>query len=192
MRRPMLLNMKNLRNKLLIAGFACAALVAAIFGFAQYSSAHPSTVISQTTAVATTTVAYISPALGDATYIYQFDNPTFSSGKITNVSTVDATSLYLQAAASSSASVITVTPQWSNNNIDWYNLGSTGTASALGIITTASTTIYSWQVGTTSTTSIVLSLPAVPAFHERVVFATSAGSSSIYAEVDLKQNPATP
>lgn len=180
----------SIKNLYLYIGLLVLAIVITMFGFIVKAKGAPSTLYPETTAAATSSVAFV--AIGGPTFTFQVDNPNFSSGKIANVSTIDAQSLYVQAAASSTTSVITVTPQYSNNNVDWYSLGSAGAATALGVITVASSTVYSWQPGTTATTSMVFKLPDVQAFHERFVFGTSAGSSTIYAEVDLKKNPSTP
>lgn len=180
----------NTRNKYLLLLGGVAVLLAMVFGVAK-TYAQPSSVMIEATATATTTVGFVAP--NGTTVTYQLDSNLFSSGKIANVGTVDSVSLFVQAAASSSSSMISITPQFSNNNVDWYNVGTaTSTLSGVGTSTITTSTIYTWIPGTTATTGIVFLLPAVPALHERVVFSSSIGSSSIYAEVDLKKNPSTP
>lgn len=182
----------TISNRSWIVGGALAilALLAGMVFAVGNASAQPSTVVFQTSAAATTTVAYIGSGTGTSTY--QIDNPVFSSGKITNLQPIDSIALYVQMAASSTASTLTVTPQYSNNNIDWYALGSQGTASAAGVIAVSTTTTFTWTPGTTATTSMVFNLPAVPTQHERLVFSMSGGAGAIYSEYDLKKNPSTP
>ena len=105
---------------------------------------------------------------------------------------VDAVALYLQVAASSTATTYIITPQYSNNNIDWYTVGSQGTAAATGVVTVATSTSFNWSPQTTATSTMVLNLPTVPTLHERVLISSSGAGGYFYAEADLKQNPNNP
>lgn len=165
------------------------ALVSILF-LESKTSAAPSSVTIQTTATATTTVAFLG--VGVATSTYQFDNPTFSSGKIPNMQPIDQVNLYVQLAASSTASVLTITPQFSNNGIDWYGFNQVGTVVLSTGVSTAATSslIFQWNPGTTATTSNVFTLPAIAAQHERVQFSASGAAAAVYAEVDLKRSAA--
>lgn len=167
--------------------FVAASLLAYSVFMVRTVDAAPSSVNIQTTATATTTVSYIG--VGTATTTYQFDSAVFSSGKIANMQPVDRTALYLQVAASSTATVVVVTPQFSNNGIDWYNYGTaTSSLSTNGASAIAVPTNYQWTPGTTATSSTVIILPEVPTQHERVVISTTGAAAAVYAEVDMKKN----
>lgn len=176
----------------LVIGFI--ALSVLFFGVGHEAKAQPSSLALQTQAAATSTFAFMAVGLGTTTY--QFDsNGAFSATKIPNMQPIDRTSLYIQFAASSSASTLVVTPQWSNNNIDWYgfNTGLSGSPTATGVISLASTSVtYQYTPGAAGTTTTVILLPDVPAQHERVVYSEIGANGSIYSEVDLKKNPSTP
>lgn len=170
-----------------VLAIVAALLIAfAVFGF-RNASASPASVVIQTTAPATTTVAYLG--VGTATSTYQYDSAVFSSGKIRNMQPVDRIALYVQVAASSTASVISINPQYSNNGVDWYNFGTaTSTVSSSGITAMTTGTSYQWTPGTTATSSLVILLPDVPSQHQRVQFSASGAAAALYAEVDMKQN----
>lgn len=176
----------NVKILFCIAAIAAMAMVM----FASFAQAQPSSVTTQATSVSTTTPNFVGN--GTATSTYQFDNPVFSSGKIANMQTVDTATLYLQVAASSTATQYTVTPQVSNNNVDWYNIGSQGAASAGGAIAVSSSTSFTWTPGTVATTSMAFVLPLISTMHERVQISASGAAGAYYAEVDLKKNPSTP
>lgn len=162
-----------------------AILAVAFFGIK--AKAAPSAITFETTASTTTLPAYVGN--GTATTTYQLDSNLASSGKVPNVITIDAASLYLLVVASSSATTYAISPQFSNNNIDWYGVASTsGATSGFG----SSATVYTWTPGTTATTTLVFNLPAIPAAHERVQVSASGAAGSVYMEADLKKNPSTP
>lgn len=171
-------------------------------------AAQPSTVAFQATASATTTVAYLAP--GMATSTYQIDDTVFSSGKVANMQQIDSLALYVQFAPSSTISTLVITPQYSNNNLDWYGynqivgtiggtVGSTTGAATLNatyngsinLIASSSASIY-WTPGTTATSSTAFLLPLLPTQHMRVRFTNLSASGAVYAEIDLKKNPSTP
>lgn len=187
------------RNHKLIGCFILAIL-AALMSFATYVSAQPSTVVIQTMATATTSVAFLTP--GTATTTYQFDNSLFSSGKIANMQSVDSGSMMIQMTASSSVGNLSTLAwqfQFSNNGIDWYGESSPVTAAGASASAESTSTItHTWNPGTTATSSKFVLIPVGPAQHERVTFFipgtpnTTASSSAFYIEVDLKKNPSTP
>ena len=167
-----------------------AIAVIAVMVIVKTASAQPSTITFETTAIATTSVAYLVSGTGST--IFQFDNPVFGSGKIANMQGVDSVSLYVQGAASSTATSFSILPQYSNNGLDWYSNGIATSSTAGGAFALASSTVYTWIPGTTATTSMVLNLPVVPAQHERVVVSANGAAGAVYMEVDLKKNPSTP
>lgn len=177
-----------IKYKLGLVAFSMMALFLVAFSIIATVKAVPSTVTFEATATATTTRAYLGN--GTATSTFQFDSNLASSGKIANVQGIDAASLYVQVEASSTATAYSITPQFSNNNIDWYGVASSSTNGANAF--TSASTAYTWTPGTVSTSTLVLMLPAVPAQHERVIFSATGGAGAIYAEVDLKKNPSTP
>ena len=154
---------------------------------AERVSAQPSSISVESTAVATTSISYVGN--GVATSTWQLDSyPAYSSSKVFSMAGIDSEYLYVIAIASSTATVYNFTPQISNNGTDWYPIGSTGTASALGIITVASTTTYSWTPSTTATTTVEFKLPDTASLHERIVVSATGAAGSYYAEVVLKKN----
>ena len=189
--------MTTLRNSLFAigAGIACAAI---LLVHAMYSEAQPSSVTFQTQALATSTLAYMTP--GTATTTYQIDNQTFSSGKVASMQNIDSAAMYIITSASTSVAKLDFQVQVSNNNIDWYPISvasssvSTGGGQIYIVAPTASTSAYEYNAGTSATTTIEFSLPIVPAQHERLVFSDPIGASNIgfYTEYDLKKLPSTP
>lgn len=176
----MILLTRNI-NIWVATGVVVVAIMLAMLGV-QVANAQPSSVSIQATAAATTSVQYLTTA---TTYTYQIDNAVFSSGKTANTMGVDSLAVYIQVAASSTASVFSVQEQVSNNNVDWYVVN-TGTALAVA------TSTYTFTPQTTATSSVALNLPYVPAVHTRLVFGVSGAAGAIYGEVDLKRNPNTP
>lgn len=173
------------RNKALFVGVIAliALTMVVLIELPVLVKAATSYVSVQTTAVATTTVSYIGA--GTATTTYQFDG--LAAGKVQEMGEVDQEALYLQVAASSTATIVQITPQFSNNNVDWYGYGQTGTTN----VATTSATIY-WVPNTTATSTQVFNLPFVPARHERVLISASGAAAAVYAEVTLKRLPTNP
>lgn len=187
--------MKKIINR--VGFIALVGIFVGVIGiFAQKTYATPSQIVIQDQATATTSVAYLIP--GTATSTYQIDsNGAYVAGQVPNMQQIDAITMMVQFTASTSASVLTITPQWSNNNIDWYGFNSTtnATPGANGVGLLASTTlVYQWQPGNTiaSTTGEAINLPVVSAEHERVIFGATVGNGSEYAEFDLKKLPTNP
>lgn len=182
--------MTNLkRNSLGVSIVAVAVIVMALLGFyVQKTQAAPDTVISEASASATTTVTYL--AVGGST-TFQFDSNTVPSNKIQSMQPVTATSLYFQYAASSTSSTLVVTPQYSNNNIDWYGFNQViGTQNGTtGSSTLASTTLsYAFTASGIATSSQVILLPSIPTLHERVLFTQIGAPGAVYSETDLRSS----
>lgn len=177
------------RNSLGLIVVAAAVLLLGIFGFyVQRATAAPDAVISEASATATTTVSYL-PIGGSTTF--QFDSNTYPSNKIQSMQSVTVTSLYFQYAASSTSSTLIVTPQYSNNNVDWYGFNQAiGTQNGTtGSTTLASTTLsYAFTASGIATSSQVIVLPSVPALHERVLFTQTGAAGAVYSETDLRSS----
>lgn len=189
--------MKTKRNLWLFS--TIALLVTGCFlAYSVQTFAHPSSVAFQATATATTSVTYLSA--GIATTTYQLDgNGVFSTGKVLTMQTIDSGSMYIQLVASSTTSSLGWQFQYSNNNQDWYGESApftTGTisATASNIFESSSTISHIWTPGVAATSTKVISIPIIPAQHERIVFFTPIGTaaSGLYAEFDLKSLPSNP
>ncbi len=171
---------------ILLAGFYAFGIV--------NSRAQPSSVSVQTTASATTTAAFIGN--GTATSTYQIDaGNVFSTSKEFSMQDVDNVYMFVQGAASSSATVFGFTVQVSNNNIDWYSVATTSLITVPSYVfgsSIASSTTATWQPGTTATSSFMFQLPNVAALHERVLISATGAAGAVYAEFALKKNPSTP
>jgi hypothetical protein len=148
-----------------VAAFAAAVVLLLLV---PKTNAQPSSINVQTTAVATTTLIYVGN--GTATSTYQIDSyPTFSSSKIFSMAGIDSEYLFIQVNASSSATVFSFTPQFSNNGIDWYNYGTLGTPATNGNTAVSTSTAFTWTPGTTATTSMAFKLPDLAGMHERIM-----------------------
>lgn len=194
--KKVILNQMTRKKLLWLSSILGSLLIGIFFIHSIQVSAQPSSITIQTTANATTTVTYMSA--GTATSTYQFDSPSYSSGKEASNMSVDKIAVYIQFTASTTGSVLGITPQYSNNNIDWYNynaFNSTVTSSGYTNLASSSITYYYNPNSTiASTTGTVFIVPDVPSVHERLVFSIPVGSTpgAVYAEVDLKKNPQTP
>lgn len=147
---------------------------------------------------------------GAATTTYQIDSPVFIAGaaqKVSNMTSIDIGSLYILFNASTTGSCLAWQNQYSNNNIDWYaesqtlpavgnNVASSTsfTATAQGVIQESTSTIHVWAPGASGVSLKIVTLPIIPAIHQRIVFSIPSGcnNGAVYVETDLKQNPATP
>lgn len=156
--------------------------------------AAPATLAIQTSATATTSVSYMTS--GTASSTYQIDNNgVFSASKVPNMQSVDSVNVYVQYAASSTAAVLTIVPQWSNNGIDWYsfNQATNATPASNGVTLLASSTLtYQFLPLSTATSSMVINLPDVRGQHERVTYGTTGANGAVYSEYVLKFNTETP
>lgn len=169
-------------------------VIVAVGMYAINAKAAPSTLAIQTSAIATTTVTYLVP--GTASSTYQIDNNgVFAASKVPNMQGVDSVNDYVQYAASSTSAILSITPQWSNNNIDWYNFNqpaqSTPLANGAYVLGT-STVSYQFTPSSTATSSMVIKLPAIEGQHERVVYTVAGANAAVYSEYVLKFNTETP
>lgn len=210
--------MQNVKSKLPPAiGLVFAVLVVLDVLFSggtwNRASATPSQITTQNIAatstfsitsgqLASTTLSFMSAGL--ATTTYQIDSnsadtrlkPNFSMAQI------DSADVYILFNASTSGSILTWQYQFSNNNVDWYAEGQnianpiTGTASTTNgfVVQNASSTIHMWSPGVSGNSFTVVSAPALPGYHERIVFSIPMGSpaGAVYAEIDTKKNPSNP
>ncbi len=163
----------------------------------QKAFASPATVTFETTATATTTQSFMTP--GTATSTFQFDSAVALSGKVATMQAVDSGSMFIQFTASTSVSALAYQFQYSNNGIDWY--GESASFGTIGGINNtqfeaSSTVTHYWNPGgsVASTTQKAVSVPILPAQHERVVFSIPIGTNngSVYAEFNFKRNANTP
>lgn len=177
--------MKSLTRNSLIFAIIGILSSAIIIAFAPRVDAQPSSIAVQTTNAATSTVAYLGN--GTATSTYQIDSyPSYSSSKAFSMAGIDAVYAYLELTASSTATVFSVTPQFSNNNIDWYNYSGPLSTNSSQVIM-ASTTAYTFTPNTTATTFVAFKLPDMTGIHERLVFSALGAAGSVYAEVVNKK-----
>ena len=167
---------------LILSGFLAVFVV----GFmVTKTHAYPSSLTIDTTATATTTRTFVGN--GTATSTYQFDSyPTYNPTKPFSMGQMDAEYLYVQAEASSTATVFGITPQFSNNGVDWYTYG---TLTGLNV---TSTTTYTWQPATVATSSMTFKLPTMYGMHERVLVSGSGAAGAIYMEVVMQKQPSNP
>ena len=124
----------------------------------------------------------------NATSTFQFDSyPSYSSSKPFSMAGIDSEYLYVDAIASSTATAYSFTPQVSNNGIDWYGIGTTGTLT-VNSVPVSTTTSYTWTPGTTATSTMAFKLPDMSGLHERVVVSALGAAGGVYMEVVLKHN----
>lgn len=150
-----------------------------LVAFTKVSLANPSFFgIQSMTATATTTVASIAP--GTATTTLTFDS--FSSGQ---QYAGDSVTLLLQSTGSSTAAVVNVNFQYSQDNVDWYNLNPLlGTATTSVNISSALT--YSFTPATTSIQKNAIATP-VPTRYIRAVITATGTSSTVWASFIAKK-----
>lgn len=172
------------RNKFaLIVVIAILALVS--LTFIQKIHAQSSSINVQVTATATTTRTYLANGSGTATY--QIDSyPTYSNTKVFSMAGIDSVYLYAQVEASTTATIFSFTPQFSNNGIDWYGVASSSTNGANAF--TAVSTVYTWAPGTVATSTLVFKLPDIQGMHERVLTTATGAAGAVYEEIVLKKN----
>lgn len=140
------------------------------------------------TAIATTTVAYMTP--GTASTTLSWDNYT-----------VDESFLFIQFAAARGSSTLAWNEQFSNNNVDWYeedNVAPPVGVTAISRFDHASTTVtHYWapnsSVTATSTARKMIKLSPSASYYRRVVFTAPIGGNAqtgeLWAEVTAKRNP---
>lgn len=177
--------MQNVKRNSFVFGIVIAVLALALVIFTPKIHAQPSSINVQATATATTTRTYLSNGSGTATY--QIDSyPTYSNTKVFSIAGIDSVYLYAQVEASTTATIFSFTPQFSNNGLDWYGVASSSTNGA-NAFTTAST-VYTWAPGTVATSTLVFKLPDIQGMHERVLTTATGAAGAVYEEVVLKKN----
>lgn len=189
----------TLGNKVLILGILAAAIMFSLVFGPGLIKAATSFVSSQTsngltTLNASTTPIFLLQGTNIATSTYQLDG--LALNKVQEMGEVDMLGINLAFTASSSAGVINVMQQVSDNNVDWYNVSNTPViaSGAVSSIPVGTSTTYAYTPGIVGTSSVAFNLPLVPAKHERLVFTLGAGggAGAYYAEVTLKRLPTTP
>jgi hypothetical protein len=155
------------KTKLIILGavIGIAALPFLVLAASSYFTVSSS-------ATATTTVTYMTP--GTATTTYSF---AAASDAAYSTSDIDASFLFLQLIASTSATELNWYYEYSNNNVDWFKDDTT--LSGIAYVDHASSTItHRWVNGNTvsSTTRKVLAIPDIGSRYKRVVFSLPIGS----------------
>jgi len=134
--------------------------------------------IQTSTATATTTVASIAP--GTATTTLVFDS--FANGQ---QFAGDFATLLLQSTGSSTAAVVNVNFQYSQDNVDWYYYNPLfGTATTSVNISSALT--YSFTPASTSLQKNAIGTP-IPTRYVRAVITASGTSSTVWASFIAKK-----
>lgn len=109
-----------------------AFVLVSIFSFATFVKANPSFFERYQWASATTTVAYLNPqplagqAAGGSvatTTLNLIPNTYLNQG-------MDSASVLIQYTGSSTASILAVQPEYSQDNVDWYAMSATSTSQA--------------------------------------------------------------
>jgi hypothetical protein len=180
--------MKSLKNK--IAGILVAIAVVFV-GWATYITKDSLNKLGNIsilpvhsnckTATATTSVNYISA--GNATTTLTCDAYNMDD-KIAEYKAIDSATLAIQFIASTSASILNTSIEYSTDGIDWFenNLSELSTTTYALSITTPQTITLSGNT-TSSTTRKIVSVET-PTRYVRAVFTVPVGaaSSSIWAE----------
>ena len=162
-----------------IALLATSTIILMAFFIGSLVQASPSRYLAPiTSATATTTVTQL--AVGNASTTIAFDS--YSNGR---PYAFDSATLLLQVTASTSASVINMEYQFSDNNVDWYQnnlaLPTATTTAQIGAYQS-----YIWTPATTATTTRAFTLP-VPTRYVRVVLHALTANSFVYSSIVPKQ-----
>ncbi len=102
---------------------------------------------------------------------------------------VDRIDLFMQFTPASTTAALNWSYEFSNNNIDWY--GEDAASLSVSTYTHSTTTaVHSWVVGSTATSTKVVTIPAISSNFTRIKFTTASltATSSIWAEATLKRN----
>lgn len=90
--------------------------------------------------------------------------------------------LALQVKSLSTATILSITPQYSDDGVDWYddNMGAVGTTT--GLTSVSQVKSFTWTMGTTSTSSKLITM-VTPIRYIRVILQNSAGAptSTVWA-----------
>lgn len=126
------------------------------------------------TSSATSSVSSISTST--ATITLTCDSYALATG-LTDPTAMTSAVLAMQYRAPQATTALTVTLQYSEDNVDWYddNLGTVATTTGPTNIAPAKT--YFWLVGTTSTSSKVVDV-RTPTRYVRAQFTATAGAAT--------------
>jgi len=188
--RPNIINKNNIMKKIILT--LALVSVFALTGVASAASLYFSPGVYSSTA--TTTPTFIGAGLGTSTLVYD----TYNQG---NNYATDKATLLMQLAASSTATVLNINLEYSQDGIDWYkdniNYGATTTAS-VSLNTTAN---YSWTFasstvggiavtaanGATSTKALII---PTPLRFVRTVFTMTGSAGALWSSIiPIKQKP---
>lgn len=168
----------------------------ALFAAAGTAQANPSYfAIGTTTAAATTSPAYMTPGTGTSTSpIYDAYAQTLSGGVSSKADTVG---MLVQFTASSSATVLNASVEYSQDGIDWYrnfvvDPNQTGTSTA-PIFSVANPYSFRWQFASSTVGGIVVPpnsnrstaalLIPTPFRYTRVVFTLTGAAGAVWAQL---------
>lgn len=174
-------------NKTLAVVAGIAMVASALFFFVPKAHANPlRPVTAASTADATTTVSYMTPGLATTTTAV-FDS--FASGANAYP---DRAALLTQFTASSTASILGIRLEYSQDNIDWYadNLNELATTSWSNPIATpssftwtfASTTPGAGAVTNTNRSNKVIFIE-VPTRYIRAVYTITGGNGGVWGSI---------
>lgn len=173
--------MSNLKRSSLIslAGIALLVAILAIAGFAQHAKANALDMGTKSSAAATTTVTYFTTTTATTTLI------TYDSFANGDPNAFDKLALSTQFAASSTASVLSIYIQYSQDGIDWYDNNTTSTSTG-----DISGPIYNtWTAAGTATSSKIITVNT-PTRFTRVNYAIKGASGAVWAQfISQKQQP---
>jgi hypothetical protein len=192
----------TLEKKISIISLGCLTLGVILLGFVQLALANPFTFASPaTSATATTTRTYmaVNTTLATTTVVYDsFEmNGTNQTNK-GNTQAANKATLLIQRDASSTASVLNVAIEYSDDGIDWYQNNLFATASTSQPIQLAPVNSYTWNYASTTVGGApVLAATAstskailidTPLRFVRAVFSVTGANTAIWAKfVPLKE-----
>lgn len=169
------------------------ALAALIVGGGTVAYANPSFFAPQAiTSVATSSPAFMTPGLATSTLVYDSYNLNGTNQPVVNDPTsAQSATLAIQLSASSTASVLTIGIERSQDGIDWYqdNLNSLATSSLSDSITIPSTftwTFASSTIGGVSNTGNRIGKlinVSTPTRYTRFIFSLTGANGAVWAEV---------
>lgn len=167
-----------------------------MFGAAGTALANPSSFATGTsTAVATTTLSYMTPGTATTTTpVYDAYAQTFSGGL---TSKADVAGLLVQLTASSTTTVLNANVEYSQDGIDWYrnyvidpNQVATSTGAAFSLVNPfsiswkfASSTLIRGVTYTNPAQSSAALLIPTPFRYTRVVFSLSGANGAVWAQL---------
>lgn len=156
-----------------IVGTLALALIS-VFSIAQANPTYLPPHSACSTSSATSSVSSLSTSTPTVTLTC--DAYALSSN-LTDPTAMTNAVLAMQFRSPQTATVLTVTLQYSEDSVDWYddNLGALATTTGPTFIAPAKT--YSWLVGTTSTSSKMVDV-RTPVRYVRALFTPAAGSAT--------------